>query len=358
MKREKILEEILGELSAGKFGSPGERFLTTRELGVRKNISLKTAFHIIEELRDLSVIRKEGRDYRIAALTPPQSRENGRMLLGFLATCLESPYFATLACHAEEFAHSIGASLIIASSNYDFKTECERLKMFARQGVSGIMICPWASTPEEEAFYTTLDVPYVMLGRRLASLECDSVLVNSQKAAQEMASHLVAQGIGEFAYIGQSGKRSDERLLGFRAGLLAHGILLNEENILQLDYNAPDTCRAEIARILRRERAGRLGIFCYHDLFATRTINLCHELKISVPDEAAVAGFDDLPVASEIYPPLTTVSYPVRDIARIAFETLYARIKFHMPARGVCRYLDSRLVIRQSTVKSAKEQPA
>ena len=49
----------------------------------------------------------------------------------------------------------------------------------------------------------------------------------------------------------------DERLLGFRAGLLAHGILLKEENILQLDGNAPDVCRAEITRLLRRKRAGR-----------------------------------------------------------------------------------------------------
>ena len=357
-KRDKILGEILGELAAGKFGAPGERFLTTRELASGKGVSLKTGFHIIEGLRDAGVIRKEGRDYRIAALTPPQSRENGRMLIGFLATCLESPYFAKLACHAEEFAHSIGASLIIASSNYDFKTECERLRMFTRQGVSGIMICPWASTPEEERFYGTLDVPYVLLGRRLASQECDAVLVNNQKAAQEMAAHLAGQGIREFAYIGQSGKHSDERLLGFRAGLLERGILLDEKNILRLDYNSAEACRAGITRLLRGRRAGRLGIFCYHDLFATRTVNLCHELGISVPEEAAVAGFDDLPVASEIYPPLTTVSYPVRDIARIAFETLYARIKFHTLGRGVCRYLDSRLVIRKSTVIRGKEPRA
>ncbi len=349
-KTDKILGEVLSELSAGKFGIPGDRFITTRDLAFRKTISLKTAFHVIEGLRDAGVIRKKGRDYRIIRLTPPQSRENSRMLLGFLATYLESPYFAKLACHAEEFAHSIGASLIIASSNYDFKKECERLKMFCRQGVSGIMICPWASTPEEEQFYNTLDVPYVMLGRRLKTLECDTVLVNSQKAAQEMAEHLVSQGIREFAYIGQAGKQNDQRLLGFRAGLLEHGFFLPDERIIQLDYNSPAKCRAGIAGLLRKKRNGRLGIFCYHDLFATRAVNLCHELGISVPEDVAVAGFDDLPVASEIYPPLTTVSYPVRDIARIAFETLYTRIKFHTLDTGICRYLDSRLVIRKSTV--------
>lgn len=50
--------------------------------------------------------------------------------------------------------------------------------------------------------------------------DCDAVLVNNQKAAQQMAEHLIEQGIKEFAYIGQAGKQHDQRLLGFRAGLL------------------------------------------------------------------------------------------------------------------------------------------
>lgn len=347
-KSGKILQEIYSELRTGQLGQPDERFLTTRELVEKKAVSLKTAFRIIEKLRDSGVIRKVGRDYRIARLQPIQKQDN-RMLLGFVATCLESPYFAKLACHAEELAHSIGASLIIASSNYDFKTECERLQMFCRQGVAGIIICPWASTPKEEAFYKTLDVPYVMLGRCPETISCDAVLVDNQKAAQQMAEHLVKQGCREFAYIGQAGKQNDKRLLGFRAGLLEHGILLNQENIIHSDYHSAEKNREEIQHLLKRKHPGRLGVFCYHDLFATRTLNLCHELGIKVPEEVAVAGFDDLPVASEIYPPLTTVSYPVSDMTRIAFETLYTRIKFHTLSSGICRYLDSELVIRKST---------
>ena len=352
-KSEKILQEIYSDLQSGLLGAPDSRFLTTRELVSQKGISLKTAFRIIEKLRDSGVIRKVGRDYRIVRVKPIQKQEN-RMLLGFVATCLESPYFAKLACQAEELAHSIGASLIIASSNYDFKTECERLQMFCRQGVAGVIICPWASTPQEESFYQTLDVPYVMLGRCPETISCDAVLVDNQRAAQQMAEHLVQQGCREFAYIGQSGKRNDKRLLGFRAGLLEHGILLDQENILRSDYHSAEKSRFEIQQLLERKHSGRLGIFCYHDLFATRTLNLCHELGIKVPEEVSVAGFDDLPVASEIYPSLTTISYPVNDMARIAFETLYTRIKFHTSGGGICRYLDSELVIRKSTVIQPK----
>lgn len=348
-KTETVVRELMNGIATGELGRCGDIFMTTRELCEYKQVSLKTAVRILNRLKEEGILEKSGRCHRIAAILP-RSREQGKpLLLGFLATCLENPYFAKLACHAEEFAHSIGASLIIASSNYHFQTECERLEMFCRQGVAGILICPWASTREQEEFYKNLPVPYVMLGRRLETVDCDAVLVNNQKAAQEMAQHLIEQGLTEFAYIGQTGKIRDSRLLGFRAGLLDGGFTLSESSILHLDYSNPDQCRREITDLLKRKRTGRLGIFCYHDLFATRTINLCHELGITVPDKVAVAGFDDLPAAAEAYPPLTSVSYPVQDMARLAFESLYARIKFKSIGGGVCRYLDSKLIIRQST---------
>ena len=349
-----IIQELKNEIVSGKLGRSGDVFMTTRELCARKQISLKTAFRILNDLKADGILEKSGRNHRIASLFPTSGEKGKPLLIGFLATCLENPYFAKLAAHAEEFAHSIGASLIIASSNYNFATECERLKMFCRQEVAGILICPWASTPKQEAFYKELPVPYVMLGRKPETVECDSVLVNNQKAAQEVARHLVAQDVREFAYIGQSGKSSDQRLFGFQAELSAAGVALSESDILRVDVQNQEECRKEILKLLKKKRRGRLGIFCYHDLFAVRTIGLCHLLGLRIPEEVAVAGFDDLPAAAETYPPLTSVSYPVQDIARLGFESLYTRIKFGRIGGGVCRYLDSKLVIRESTLKQNK----
>ena len=349
-KTSRIIEELKADIASGKFGRIGDRFLTTREICEHKQISLKTAFHVLIRLREDGILEKVGRDYRLASVFAPSGPTEKPLLIGFLATCLESPYFAKLACHAEEFAHSIGASLIIASSNYDFETECERLKMFCRQGVAGILICPWASTPEQEAFYADLPVPYVMLGRKLETADCDAVLVNNQTAAQNTARHLLERGIRDFAYIGQCGKVHDQRLFGFRAELAAAGITLAESNILRIDSQNPEDCRKAISRLLKKKRSGTLGLFCYHDLFAIRAIGLCHQLGLRIPQDVAVAGFDDLPAAAETWPPLTSVSYPVQDMARLAFESLYTRIKFGRIGGGICRYLDSRLIVRESTL--------
>lgn len=329
--------------------------MTVRELCDYKQVSLKTAFLIQKSLREEGILERRGRALWLAPALSISQKNARPLLIGFLATCLESPYFAKLACHAEEYAHSIGASLLIASSNYSFERERERLQMFCRQGVAGVQICPWASTPEQEGFYAELPVPYVMLGRRLETVECDAVLVNNQKAAQRMARHLLEQGLTEFAYIGQRGKQHDQRLFGFRAELASAGFALPDSQIIQVDGENQSLFRESMLQLLKRRKDKRLGVFCYHDLFAIRAINLCHQLGLRVPGDVAVAGFDDLPVASETYPSLTTVSYPVKDMARLAFETLYTKIRFGKQDGGVCRYLDSKIVVRESTQNITKE---
>ena len=100
-KSGQILEELRKEISSGRYGVAGESFMTMRELCDRYGIALKTAFRIISRLHQDGIIEKSGRGYRIAGKLP-EIRKNGRpLLLRFLATCLESPYFAKLATHAE-----------------------------------------------------------------------------------------------------------------------------------------------------------------------------------------------------------------------------------------------------------------
>ena len=356
-KQDAILQKLYADWHSNSLGLAGGRFLTVRELAAKYGVSLKTAFHIMGKLREEGVIAKEGRSYilrkpvfgEVAGENAPE-----KLTIGFLATCLESPFFAKLACCAEELAYRAGASLVIGSSNYDFTTEKERIKMFIRQGVSGIMISPWASTKEEEAFYKDLPVPVVMLGRAPESVSVDSVLVDNRKGARKMAAHLCRQDLEEFAYIGQAGKLRDSRLAGFREGLLENGIPQENLKELFLDQNDHESCRKKIFSLLKKHHwKKRLGVFCYHDLFAMQFIHCCHALQIRIPDEAAVAGFDDLPGAVEIYPSLTSISYPVPEMARMAFEILYAKIKFrNIASPGVARFLDTRLVIRQSTTKN------
>ncbi|MDR0932641.1 MAG: LacI family transcriptional regulator [Victivallales bacterium] len=349
-KADQVFLELSAEFANSSYGKVGDRFLTVRELALQKHISLKTAFAIFGILKKNGMIVKEKKSYFINSLESFRKNLGEMRLIGCIVTTLDSPYFATLVRCLEEEIHQFGACLLVASSEYNFQREQERINTFVARGVSGIFVCPWADEAEEE-FYNTVSVPMVMLGRKLKNVRQKTVIVNNQSSAQKVAAHLIDIGCEHFAYIGQNVAKRDDRLFGFRAELLEQGRKLPMENIIHTDYQDHQKCLDNIEALLGRKPKGRLGIFCYHDLFASRVIMLCHKKGFDVPGEVAVAGFDDLPIAEELSPPLTTVRYPVKSIARIAAESLYARLKLGSGGENTCSYVNAELIVRESTKK-------
>ncbi len=346
-KLETLISEVAAEISRGVYGGPGDKFITIREMCVKKDISLKTSFLLFAALRDIGAIEKRRKSYFILGGLQRPGITKQKPLIGCVVTALESPYFSKLVRYIEEAVSQYGASLLIASSEYNFERERARITGFLEHGAAGLLICPWASE-EEESFYRNIDVPVVMIGHKPKSVAVDAVMVNNQTAAQMVAGHLMARGCKNFAYIGQRGVQRDERLFGFRSQLYAHGITLNDNDIVITDYANQEQCDRDIVQLLVNRRPGT-GIFCYHDLFAARVIMHCHKLNIDVPGDIRVVGFDDLPMASELSPALTTVRYPIEAMARIASEMLYARMMLENAAEPAYSYLDSELVERETT---------
>ena len=62
------------------------------------------------------------------------------------------------------------------------------------------------------------------------------------------------------------------------------------------------------------------AVFCYNDMTAIGLISAAREVDLSVPENLAVVGFDDIPLASRVYPPLTTIAQPQRDMGRRAMN--------------------------------------
>jgi LacI family transcriptional regulator len=352
-KAQRIKEELKAEMQDGIFGESGSPFLTTRGLCEYKNISLRTAHRIVNMLKDEGFLKLQGKRHFIEFEATASSRAEDNKLIGFLVTNLENPFFAGLAGHIQDFAREAGYELIIAASGYDARQEREQLEMFCRQGVAGILSCPWG-TGENEQYYRSLPVPFALIGRKLKTLDADAVLVNNNLAAQSVADHLISEGFESFAYIGPTGLQRDPRLAGFRSSLMEHGYELPEENILQLNNSDAEIDINKIAKFIAQTCSSRTGIFCFHDLFAVRTLNVCHSMGIAVPQQIGLVGFDNLPVASEVFPQLTSISYPVKDMAQIAFEVLLGKIGQEDNSGGITRYLESKLIVRKSSKKDAE----
>lgn len=263
---------------------------------------------------------------------------------------LDSPFFASLLKNAELATNRHGIELISTCSNYDLSRERQKLEMMIASGATGILACP-ANDVDSAPNFTGLELPFVLLGRRIEGIDADSVLVQNFSAGQAVARHLCRCGKTDFGYIGVKNFVRDPRMQGFRAGLAENGFKLGNDKIVLVDNNNIDSSSTAIGQL-----AGRLnppsGIFCFHDLIASLLLRLAIRNGISVPEHLAVVGFDNLPVALELTPSLTSMDYPIDQMAETALELLMKRMN-GSKSRPVVNYLEPTLVIRESTAGNA-----
>jgi DNA-binding LacI/PurR family transcriptional regulator len=189
-------------------------------------------------------------------------------------------------------------------------------------------------------------LPTVLIGHRRADRTASYVDVDNVRAADTVTSHLVSLGRRRIGHI--TGLRrtvaGEDRLTGYRRSMDRAG-LSHEGLVVDGDFNEPSGV-AGAAVLLDR---GVDAIFCANDATAQGALETIGARGLRVPDDVAVAGFDDLAFAAHLDPPLTTVRQGVRQQGAEAARALFQLLQD--PEGGPRRViLPTELVIRQSTV--------
>lgn len=354
LKYIKEAELIEREIKSGKFGMPGQSFMATRELAKIRKVSLVTAQKILVELRRKNLVELCGKKYYLTHGRLPnksslkKKKTSEHKLIGLHITNLESQFFASLARAVEVCAKAEGYRVLISSSSYKYEEEKEILDMFRNLGVWGVLSCPGTSE-NIKAIYESYPLPCVFLGRKPDGITAEGVLANNYPAAKSIASHFISKGFKNFGYLGleELPLGDDLRLTGFIDGLLRDGFVLEEKNILRVKGDNIKGSFAKVEGFLRNLQKPA-GIFCFHDLLAVSLLKICGKMKINVPETIAIAGFDDLPIASHTVPPLTSVSYRVDEMAQMAFRLLLNQITSGKE-NNTNYYVEPSLMIRGSS---------
>lgn len=184
-----------------------------------------------------------------------------------------------------------------------------------------------------------------------AHLDIDNV------AAAELATaHLIDRGHRRIAHIGYGSPRFTtvaERLSGYRAALENAGCPPDDALIAFADYSAASGDRA--VRQLLERGGGRpqfSALFCGNDTVAIGAMHALHEAGLRVPEDVAVVGFDDIPMAAHSAPPLTTVRSPLLEMAERAAHLLVNLVEGEEPD-GASEVLASELIVRASSGTAA-----
>jgi LacI family transcriptional regulator len=223
-----------------------------------------------------------------------------------------------------------------------------------RQKLFGVVLTPSVSEDEGvAAVLKEIGCPYI----RIASVPVDTpactVVTHDRVGGLEAARYLTGLGHRRVAFIsGPPGFRSSqERLGGFRDGMAEQGVDLPQSHIAAGAYTFESGYEAAMGLLALAKRP--TGIFAANDEMAAGVLRAARESGLRVPEDLSVVGYDDFQIASRIWPPLTTIHTPTREVGRWAAEKLIAGKDAAEPdAHRDERLILPRLVVRESTART------
>ena len=239
-------------------------------------------------------------------------------------------------------------ALVVRPVDRHSPTMFEEIRHFIeQQRLYGVMLLPPISENDElAAMCRELGCTVVRMGS--ARLDDDAHLVasNDRQAVSDAVAWLAELGHVRIGFLaGPEGFRSaHERDLGFADGMARAGLEARPELTARGDYRF-ESGRTEGARLLSVDPPPT-AIFCSNDEMAAGLLHAARERGISVPDDLSIIGFDDTATAAHIWPPLTTVRWPITAMARAAASKLID------PASAASQpsYFLSDLIRRASTI--------
>jgi len=217
----------------------------------------------------------------------------------------------------------------------------------------GLIVSGPRADDDELARLAADDAPIVVQGR-VAGLSLPSVDVDNRSAAAEAVGHLLALGHRRIACVINAPlayTAAADRLAGYLDALAAYGLGQESALIAEADFDPPSG-RGAMRRILDDGGAAISAVFVASDVAALGAIAALRESGRSIPGDVSVVGFDDIPLAAYLDPPLTTIRVPARDLGRAAGRALIARLD-HRPVEERT-LLPTELIVRASTAAPAR----
>jgi LacI family transcriptional regulator len=267
--------------------------------------------------------------------------------IGVLLPDLYGEFFSEIIRGIDLAAQRSGHHLILSSSHND-KTEVGGAMRAMRGRVDGVIVM----SPDIDAQALVANLPeshpVVLLNCALRGPAFDSVNIDNTRGARAIVRHLICHGHRRIAVIAGALRNVDghERHLGYRAALRDAAIDRNAH--WETPGNFTEDSGYEAARLLLKLRSRPTAIFAANDSMAIGALSALREAGVDVPGEMAVAGFDDIPIARHVSPPLTSVHVPIAELGERATEKLIDTLvdrNRHVRRRDV---LGTTLVIRSS----------
>ncbi len=248
-------------------------------------------------------------------------------LLGLVVSNITNPFYPEMIESIVAAAAEHDYTVVLGNTQEREDRQLSLLDLLIEQQVDGaILTSPLRDSAAAIARRGLDRVPLVTVNRRMTGQRLDSVHLDNVGAGRLVAEHLVGLGHRRIGFVGglASASTNADRLAGVRAALRDLGCALRAQDVVDGEFTWRHGYAVATSALAGRSRP--TALICADDLIALGVMDASLDLGLRIPDDVAVVGFDDVPVAALRPIGLTTVRQPVAQMGRLAVELLVDRI--------------------------------
>jgi LacI family transcriptional regulator len=282
------------------------------------------------------------------ALASQRSRVIGILIPHVVSDLFSDPFFPTLLQGITHQANQLDYSVTLWLTGDTNDDEHFYQRALNSQISDGLLVVSAALDEVLMQRFNQSGKPFMLVGHPPPGYEAvNFVDTQNRDGAYQAVQYLIERGRKRIGIIpGRTGLSSSrDRLAGYQQALLDAGFPL-DERLIAPSGNFTEAGGRESMRYLLSQDID--AVFCSSDIMAISAMRMIQQAGLRVPDDIAVAGFDDIPMAAVSGPPLTTVRQPIRLIGQAAAEGLIYVLENSL-TEPYHRVLPAELIVRAST---------
>jgi len=284
----------------------------SRTINNPESVQKETRDRVLEVIKELN--------YK-PNLVARQFRTREAKVILVIVPDIASMFFSKILRSIEQVASANGYKVLLCDTNNDINKERAYMDLLEQKQADGVILLT-AKLKKEEVEEVANEFPVVLACEYMDDLDVPTVYSDSFSSAKEITEHLIHLGHTKIAHITShmNSVLGTYRLEGFKAALKSHNIAINPDYIQQSDdtnVSGFDQMQALLAL-----ETPPTAVFAFNDEMAIAAYRAIKEKGLKIPEDVAVAGFDNLEASTYVTPMLTTVNQSRHEIGEKATQLL------------------------------------
>lgn len=336
---------------------------TLSDIAKLANVSIKTASRVVRKEPKVSPKTRAAVEEAIKTLNyrpsvAPRAAVGSRSyVLGLIFDNPNASYIVELLQGAMEQSRQDGYHLIVEPVSLSSATITEDINNLLVQSNLDGMILPPPLCDEPSILKALMSAgkPFARISPSISEELGLRVEINDHQAAKEMTTKLIELGHTSIGFItGRKGTATTRRRLeGFLSAMKDANLSVPDSFIQEGNFEYRSALIAGEKLLKQPQRP--TAIFASNDEMAAGLIAAAHKSGLSVPDDLSIAGFDDSLVATVVWPQLTTVRQPIKEMAATAVKILIEKCRAESDENPNMELLPTEIIMRESTsIKTLK----